>query len=157
MPNQNSVEKFTPNFLRNSGLIALKELEYKSTPAKDFLLYDSLIKNDYNLFEKDFENAFNCFPSPKKTYKLQNAGCGHLMPKRKFIDSRKFEFSEQTAEVARDIYNFEKSGFDKTLIGASNLERKDRKRVDKNLNDLAPPPKKTALAQAEAFKALPSE
>ena len=78
------------------------------------------------------------------------------MPKRKFLDSRKFEFSEETTEIARNIYNFQKSGFDSTLLGASNLGPKDRKRVDQTLNNLAPAPKKTALAQVQAFKALPS-
>ena len=39
-----SKSKFTPTFLKTSEELALKQLEYKNTPPKDTLLYDSTVK-----------------------------------------------------------------------------------------------------------------
>ena len=39
-----SKSKFTPTFLKTSEELALKQLEFKNTPPKNTLLYDSTVK-----------------------------------------------------------------------------------------------------------------
>ena len=56
-----------------------------------------------------------------------------------------------------DIVNFAKSGFDTPLLeGQNNLTKKQKRKVDKDLSDLAPTPKKTQEAQEAVFASLPS-
>ena len=67
-----------------------------------------------------------------------------------------FFFVLLSQEIARNIVNFQKSGFDDPLIGKSNLNTGEKRKLDANLTSLAPPPKETEIVQQKLYDSLPS-